>query len=100
MNKQIWLEPLDEPVADVMTVAKRDLNAGDILERFGGYTNYGVMDLAEETRKANALPVGLSPGARIINPVKAGNIVTWDDVALDEESTVVKLRRMQDKLFI
>jgi predicted homoserine dehydrogenase-like protein len=100
INKQIWLEPLDEPVADVMTVAKRDLNAGDILERFGGYTNYGLMDLAEETRKANALPVGLSPGARIINPVKAGNIVTWNDVALDEESTVVKLRRIQDKLFI
>jgi len=100
VNKQVWLEPLDEPVADVMTVAKRDLNAGDILERFGGYTNYGVMDLAEETRKTNALPIGLSPGARIVNPVKTGQIVTWDDVALDEESTVVKLRRMQDKMFV
>ncbi|KAA3644721.1 MAG: hypothetical protein DWQ07_15035 [Chloroflexi bacterium] len=99
MHKQVWLEPLDEPVADVMTVAKRDLQPGDILERFGGYTNYGVMDLAEEARKLNALPVGISPGAKIIKPVRAGEIVTWDNVALDEDSTVVKLRRQQDAMF-
>lgn len=99
LNKQVWLEPLDQPIADVMTVAKRDLHAGDILERFGGYTNYGVMDLAEEARKLNALPAGLSPGAKIVKPVNAGKIVTWDDVVLDEDSTVVKLRRLQDSLF-
>jgi predicted homoserine dehydrogenase-like protein len=69
------------------------------LERFGGYTNYGVMELAEETRKLNALPAGLSPGAKMVKPVKAGEIVTWNDVALDEGSTVVKLRREQDALF-
>lgn len=96
LNKDVWLEPLDKPVADVMTVAKRNLHPGDILERFGGYTNYGVMDLAEEAHRLNALPVGLSPGAKVVKPVHAGEIVTWDDVTLDEESTVVKLRRQQD----
>lgn len=99
LHKEVWLTPLDEPVADVMTVAKKDLKPGDILERFGGYTNYGVMELAGEARKLNALPAGLSPDAKVINPVKAGEIVTWADVALDEESTVVKLRRAQDQLF-
>ncbi len=99
LQRQVWLEPLDEPVADVMTVAKRDLQPGDVLERFGGYTSYGVMELAEQARKLNALPNGICPGAKLLKPVKTGQIVTWDDVELDEESTVVKLRRQQDELF-
>ncbi len=99
LNRQVWLAPLDVPIADVMTIAKKDLKVGEILERFGGYTNYGVMELAESARKLNALPVGLSPGARVVKPIKAGQIIAWSDVELDEESTVVKLRRAQDALF-
>jgi len=98
LNRQVWLEPLDAPVADVMTVAKKDLVAGDVLERFGGYTNYGVMELAEIAKELNALPAGLSPGAKMIREVKKGEIITWNDVSLDEGMTVVKLRREQDKL--
>lgn len=96
--KETWLTPLDRPVAEVMTVAKRALSPGERLDDFGGFTFYGVMDLAEEARKLNALPVGLAPEAEVIRPVAAGEIVTWDDVRLDEESTVVKLRRQQDGL--
>jgi len=99
LNRTVWLAPLDKPVADVMTIAKKNLNDGDVLERFGGYTNYGVMELADQARQLNALPVGLSPGARIIRPVKAGQIITWDDVELNEKSTVVKLRCEQDIIF-
>ena len=99
LNRQVWLAPLDEPVADVMSVAKKDLKAGDILERFGGYTSFGVMDLASTARRKNALPMGLSPDAKIVKPVMKGEIITWDDVELNENSDVVRLRREQDKLF-
>jgi predicted homoserine dehydrogenase-like protein len=98
LKREVWMAPLDSPTADVMTVAKRDLVPGDVLERFGGYTTYGVIDLAEEARCLHALPCGLSPGAKIKRPVAAGQIVTWDDVVLDEETTLVKLRREQDIL--
>ncbi len=98
LKRETWLVPLDEPVADVMTVAKRDLKPGDILDDFGGYTFYGVMDRAFVARQANALPVGLAIGAHVVRPVKCGSLVTWDDVRLDEGSTVVKLRREQDAL--
>jgi len=98
LSKTVTLAPLDEPVADVMTIAKRDLNPGDILDDFGGYTTYGVMDRAEISRELNALPVGLTPNAKVKQTVKAGKIVTWDDVELDESSVVVKLRREQDQL--
>jgi predicted homoserine dehydrogenase-like protein len=99
IDRTVWLAPLEKPVADVMTVAKRDLQAGETLERFGGYTNYGVMDLVEESRRLQALPAGLSPGATMIKPVQRGEIITWSDVELDETSAVVRLRREQDALW-
>ena len=56
------------------------------------------MDRAEVARDLNALPVGLAPGAEIVRSVAAGDVLTWDDVRLDEDSVVVKLRRQQDAL--
>ncbi len=99
LERKVWLAPLDEPVAEVMTVAKKDLHPGETLERFGGYTNYGVMDVVEEARRLQALPVGLSPGVKMIRPVKKGEIITWGDVELDESKPVVRLRREQDALW-
>jgi predicted homoserine dehydrogenase-like protein len=98
LYKETWLVPQDRPVADVMTVAKRNLQAGETLDEFGGYAFHGTMDRMETALELGALPVGLAPGARVIRPVAQGQIVTWNDVQLDESSTVVKLRRQQDAL--
>ncbi len=95
---QTTLVPLGRPVAEVMTVAKRALKVGERLDGFGGYTFYGVIDRAEEARALNALPAGLAPGAEMVQPVAAGEIITWGDVRLDEGSIVVELRRQQDTL--
>jgi predicted homoserine dehydrogenase-like protein len=98
LYKETWLVPQDRPVADVMTVAKRDLRPGETLDQFGGYTFHGTMDRMETALQLRSLPVGLAPGAKVARPVTKGAVITWDDVALDENSTVVKLRRMQDAL--
>ena len=95
---QKTLVPLDEPVAEVMTVAKKTLEPGELLDDFGGYTFHGVMDRAAEAMRSASLPVGLAPGAKIKRKVWKGKVITWDDVELDEGSQVVKLRRMQDAL--
>jgi len=99
LYRQTTLVPLEKPVADSMTVAKRALQPGERLDDFGGYTFHGVMDHAEVARGLKALPVGLAPGAIVTRPVPAGQIITWDDVRLDESSRVVQLRRQQDALF-
>jgi predicted homoserine dehydrogenase-like protein len=99
LHRQTTLVPLDYPVAEVMAIAKRDLKPGERLDRFGGYTYYGLIDRADEARRLNALPAGLAPDAAVKQLVKTGEIVTWDDVELDEESLVVKLRRQQDAIF-
>lgn len=96
LYREVWLAPLDRPVAEVMTVAKRALTPGERLDDFGGYAYYGIIERAEIARALNALPVGLAPGATVARLVPAGEVITWDDVRLDEESVVVKLRRQQD----
>lgn len=96
LYKQTTLVPRDEPVCEVMTLAKRDLRAGELLDDFGGYTFYGVTDRASAARALNALPVGLAPRAKLRRDVMKDEVVRWDDVMVDETSTVVKLRRMQD----
>jgi len=98
LYRQTTLVPLDRPVAEVMTVAKRALRPGEQLDEFGGFAFYGVMDRAEEARALNALPVGLAPGAEVLRSVGAGDILTWDDVKLSEDSVVVRLRRQQDAM--
>jgi predicted homoserine dehydrogenase-like protein len=98
LYRQTTLVPLDRPVAEVMTVAKRALQPGECLDRFGGFTFYGIMDRSEVASSLNALPAGLAPGARVVRAVAAGEVVTWDDVDLDQESVVVNLRRQQDAL--
>ncbi len=98
LYRQTTLVPLDHRVADVLTIAKRDLKPGEVLDDFGGYMYYGLMDRAEITRELNAFPVGLAPGAKVANQISAGQILTWEDVALDESSRVVQLRRQQDAL--
>jgi predicted homoserine dehydrogenase-like protein len=98
LHRQTTLVPLSRPVAEVMTIAKRDLKAGEHLDDFGGYTFYGVIDQAEIAHNQNALPVGLAPGAELTQPIAANQIITWGHVRLDESSRVVQLRRMQDSL--
>jgi predicted homoserine dehydrogenase-like protein len=98
LYRQTTLVPLDQAVADVLTVAKQDMHPGELLDDFGGYTFYGLIDSAEEIKKLNGLPVGLAPGAKITRPIQAGQFITWQDVLLDESSRVVQLRRQQDAL--
>jgi predicted homoserine dehydrogenase-like protein len=96
--KETTLVPRDEPVAESITVAKRALKPGDRLDTFGGYTFYGLMDRASEAKRMNALPTGLAPDAVVLRAVAENQVVTWDDVKLDENSAVVRLRRDQDKM--
>ncbi len=98
LHREITLVSQDHPTADVMTIAKRDLQPGKSLDDFGGYTYHGVMDLYEKAFQANALPIGLAPGAKIISAKNKGDIITWNDVQLDENQIVVKLRREQNQL--
>jgi len=85
-------------VAEVATVAKRDLKAGEELDGIGGFTVHGMIHRAEVARKENLLPLGLTEGARLKQSVKKGQPIRYDQVELRENSILLQLRRIQDLL--
>ena len=87
------------PVSEVITVAKRALSPGDVLDGDGGYTVYGEAERAPVATAENLLPMGLSDGATVMSPVARGAVVTKADVTLKEGSFAADLRTRQDLLF-
>lgn len=81
--------------ADVAAVAKRDLSAGETLDGEGGYCVRGHLMPAAKSLKAGALPIGLAHGVKLVHPVAAGAIVTWDDVEAADGEAIVIRRRME-----
>ena len=90
--------PRGKQKADVLTIAKKDLAAGQVIDGIGGYTVYGLIEEAEKVREEGAPPIGLIERARAVKTIKKGSIVTYDQVELEEESAIVRLRRSQDKV--
>lgn len=85
-------------VSECITVAKQDLKAGQVLDRIGEYCYRASVDLYEVAKEGNMLPVGLAYGAKLKRDVAMDEIITYDIVELDEASTFVKLRRMQNEM--
>ncbi|GHV85536.1 hypothetical protein AGMMS50230_11440 [Spirochaetia bacterium] len=84
-------------VAETGTIAKRDLRAGEKLDGIGGFTIRGTFISAKEAREQNILPIGLvNKSTQMIRDVKKGEIITYADVQLDENSLMVQLRKLQD----
>jgi predicted homoserine dehydrogenase-like protein len=86
--------------ADVMASAKRDLEAGEVLDGEGGYTVVGRLVPAEDSLALGSLPLGLAHNVKLIRAVGAGQPVRWSDVVVDESVTAVKLRREMERLFV
>ncbi|WP_135827709.1 NAD(P)H-dependent oxidoreductase [Halorussus halobius] len=82
--------------AEVVGAAKRDLDPGDEIDGGGGYTVYGHLVAAEDADDAGYVPMELLEGATVTSAVERGEVLTYDDVAVDEESFIYRLRRLQD----
>jgi predicted homoserine dehydrogenase-like protein len=79
--------------ADAVAVAKRNLSVGEVLDGEGGYTVVGRLMPAGDSLAQQCLPLGLAHGWKMLKPVAAGQPLTWRDVACDENSTAVRVRR-------
>jgi predicted homoserine dehydrogenase-like protein len=84
-------------LADVASVAKKNLKRGDILDGEGGYTVYGRLVQAGDSVSHKYLPIGLSRGVKVIRPVARDSFVTYDDVELDSSQFSVKIRRQLEE---
>jgi predicted homoserine dehydrogenase-like protein len=86
-------------LGDVVAVAKRPLEAGEMLDGEGGYCVYGRLMQAADSLRSGALPIGLAHNVRLVKSVPAGEPVLWSDVELDRHDQTVQARREMESRF-
>jgi len=89
--------PLDNPVAEVCAVAKRDLKPGETLDQIGEYTYRAWAMETQRARAARALPAGLLTGAVTTAAIAKGELITAQNTTLPD-APIVDLRRRQDEM--
>ena len=91
--------PLGKPSCEVITLAKRDLKKGEMLDGIGGFTCYGMIDNSPACRKENLLPMGLSDGCRLTVDVRRDQAVAYSEIEVPEGRLCDKLRGEQNTHF-
>jgi predicted homoserine dehydrogenase-like protein len=84
--------------SEVGAESKRPLKAGELITGIGTDTIRGLADPADAFLKDNGVPLGVLAGARLVRDVPADHMLTYDDVELDEDSLIVRMRRYQEAL--
>lgn len=96
LDHEATIAPLNQPVAEVITVAKCDLQAGQRLDGIGGYRCYGEIDCVENTK--GLLPIGLSDDVIVTRSIKKDSPIPLNAVNLDEDSLLYRLWQEQTPL--
>jgi predicted homoserine dehydrogenase-like protein len=91
--------PLGAPVADVVTVAKCDLKAGEVLDGIGGFHCYGMIDNIDTVRDGNLVPMSLIEGCTLKTDIKKDTAIAYSDLEFPAARLSDRLRREQDEHF-
>jgi predicted homoserine dehydrogenase-like protein len=95
-------EPTGAPEAwrgDVVAVAKRDLEPGEVLDGEGGYCVWGKLVPAARSLALDALPIGLAHGISIVRPVLQGAVLSAGDVSSLPRDAAVAARHEMVRRF-
>ena len=82
---------------DAVATAKRDLQAGEMLDGEGGYAVWANAIPASKSLALGALPIGLAHNVKLKRPVKKDTVVRFEDVELSSDLDVVKLRQEMER---
>jgi predicted homoserine dehydrogenase-like protein len=92
-------KPLAGPTVEVCAVAKRDLEAGEILDQYGMYTTYGEAAATAEMSEHRYLPEGLAVGCTLRRDIAKDEVLTYDDVDVPVGRLADRLRAEQLERF-
>lgn len=79
------------PVCEVITLAKRDMKAGERLDGVGGFCAYGLIDNTAAARAVNALPISLSENCVLRRDVSKDEVISFTDVQQPARGVVDEL---------
>jgi len=88
----------DKFVTMVCVKAKKDLKAGEVLDTAGGYTFYGFSISAGEAERKAYVPLALAEKATVLKDIKAGELITFADLKLDESRGLLAAWEEQKRL--
>ena len=97
LYKRADMQPLDHPVAEAVAVAKRPLAANETLGMIGETDYRGHAMTWEDARRSGAIPIGLAERAKVMRPLKAGELLTYDNCVPDDSMVVTQIRRRLDQ---
>lgn len=87
------------PFSEAVTIAKKDLFPGEMIDGIGGFCVYGAVETHTAAKAAEMVPIGLiNSETKVVKAVKKGTPLTYKDIILDSGSPVLKLRKRQDEL--
>lgn len=95
-QRDATVAPLGGPVCEVVSVAKRDLKAGERLDGIGGFCTYGLIDNAFAARAVNALPIALSEGCVLRRDIAKDSVISLNDVDQPPQGIAGELWREQN----
>jgi predicted homoserine dehydrogenase-like protein len=95
IHRDPTVAPIEGPVCEVVTVAKRDLKVGERLDGIGGFCAYGLIDNTAAARAAEALPIALSENCILRRDVSKDRVLTLDDVEVPRGGIAETLWREQ-----
>ena len=72
--------PIDGPMCEVITLAKRDMKAGERLDGIGGFCAYGLIENSPSARNIDALPLSLSENCVLRRDVEKDQVISFADV--------------------
>jgi predicted homoserine dehydrogenase-like protein len=81
---------------ELLALAKKDLAPGERLDGGGGATVYAQVEKAEIAKGMNVLPFGFAEDIELARPVKKDQVLTYEDVKLNTDDFLWKLRALQD----
>jgi len=93
------LTPIGAPVCDTVSIAKRDLKAGERLDGMGGFTCYGLVDSYVNCRRNDDLPIALSLDCVLKRDVPKDQPISYRDVELPVGRLCDQLRAEQTAHF-
>lgn len=93
------IAPLGPPFVEVVSTAKTDLRAGQILDGLGCYMLYGQCENADTVRAQRLLPLGVAEGTKLKRNIAKDEVLTYDDVIVPDGRLIDRLRVEQEALF-
>ena len=84
---------------DVVSITKKNLKKGEILDGEGGATVWGKLVPSKLSLSMEALPIGLAHGIKLKNEIEENKIITWNDVDFSSNDPAISYRRKMEKDF-